>query len=116
VLYCGAEIELKGSPEQPEYKVHQSKYIQGLREPDLQAKDLQQEVRTFTGAVLWPAQNTSPHLCVDCSWIGIKVTEVTKADLQFGAKVVRRARHFADVGLTFSLSRLPVGPPVGSVV
>ena len=53
------------------------------------------------GSLIWPAHQTRPDLSFDVSALGSKVSTTDAADIRTAQKLIRRAKHYKDVGLTF---------------
>jgi len=72
---------------------HQAAYLEGLKELDYKTKDQVTALRQCTGALMWPAHSTCPHLSFDTGYLAGLATQPSRAVFNFACKLVRRARQ-----------------------
>ena len=99
VLYCG--VRLTQNLDTYAIKADQSDYVESIRDPSTKDKDYAGELRRVVGSLIWPAHQTRPDLSFDVSSLGSKVSDAGIEDIRTAIKLIRRAKHYKDVGLTF---------------
>ena len=99
VEYCG--VTITQSANSPTIYASQGNYVDRIEEPTTKCEDIPSELRRVVGCLIWPAHQTRPDLCFDVSSLGSKVTTATAEDLRIAGKLVRRAKHYKDLGLRF---------------
>ena len=99
VTYCG--VRMQQDAKTHDIKIDQAEYIENLQEPSTKTKDLQGYLRSIVGSLIWPAHQTRPDLSFDVSSLGSRVSSPTVEDIRVAQKLVRRAKHYKDVGLQF---------------
>ena len=80
-----------------------------IKEVSTNTEDVQGDLRSIVGSLIWPAHQTRPDLCFDVSSLGSRVSAPRLEDIRTAQKLLRRAKHYKDVGLKFKSLRVPWG-------